>query len=111
MTSITRMPSRLKVATSITFAPISGEPSGTTTSVKNFIRLRGPSRSAIESRFGRNRGTSSHMVAKPTIVTAIPSGAISKRWNGAIPCARATPSTRMLVEVPIIVIMPPSTVW
>ena len=41
-TSITRMPSRLKIATSITFWPISGEPSGTTTSVKNFIRLRGP---------------------------------------------------------------------
>ena len=104
------MPSCLKVATSITRCPISGEPSGTTTSVKYFIRLRVPSRSAIESRLGRKRGTRSHMVTKPTAVTAIPSGAISKRRNGARPCARATPSTRMLVDVPIMVIMPPSTV-
>ena len=50
------------------------------------------------------------MVAKPTTVTTMPSGAISKRRKGAMPWARATPSTRMLVEVPIIVIMPPSTV-
>ena len=100
-TSITRMPSRRKIATSITCAPISGEPSGTTTSVKNFIRLRVPSRSAIESRFGMKRGTSSHMVAKPTMATAMPSGAISKRPKGRMPCARATPSTRRLVEVPI----------
>ena len=82
---MTRMPSRLKMATSIDLAPISGEPSGTTTSVKNFIRLRGPSRSAIDSRLGRNRGTSSHMVAKPTRVTAMPSGAISKRRKARQP--------------------------
>ncbi len=110
MTSMTRMPSRLKVATSITREPISGDPSGTTTSVKNFMRLRGPSRSAMESRLGRKRGTSSHMVMNPTTVTAIPSGAISKRPNGARPCARATPSTSRLVDVPIMDIMPPSTV-
>ena len=51
------------------------------------------------------------MVAKPTSETMMPSGAISKRWNGARPWARATPSTSRLVEVPIIEIMPPSTVW
>ena len=105
------MPSRLKMPTSIAFCPISGEPSGTTTSVKNFIFLRDPSRSAIESRFGMNRGTSSHIVAKPTNETTMPSGAISNRWNGTIPCARATPSTSRFVEVPIIEIIPPSTVW
>ena len=105
------MPSRLKIATDITSCPMTGEPSGTTTSVKYFMRLRPPSMSAIESRLGRNGGTSSHMVAKPTMVTAIPSGAISNRVKCGRPCARATPSTRILVEVPIMVIMPPSTVW
>ena len=105
------MPSCLKMATSMTGEPISGESSGTTTSVKYFIRLRGPSRSAIESRFGRNGGTSSHMVAKPASMTGIPSGAISKRPKGTRPFSRATPSTSRLVEVPIMVIMPPSTVW
>ena len=110
-TSITRIPGCLKIETSIAFAPISGEPSGTTTSVKYFIRLRLPSRSAIESRFGRKRGTRIHMVAKPAIITQNPSGAISKSPKGTIPCARATPSTSRFVEVPIIVIIPPSTVW
>ena len=57
--SITRIPSRRKSGTSITGCPISGEPSGTTTSVKNFIRLRVPSRSTIESRLGSSAATNS----------------------------------------------------
>ena len=94
----------------MTFWPIRGEASGTTTSVKNFIVLRGPSMSTIDSRSGIRSGISTKSSATPTIVMMMPTGAISSRPKGARPFSRATPSTSRLVEVPIIEIMPASTV-
>jgi hypothetical protein len=55
-TSIRRTPSRLNSSTSLTLRPISVEPSGTATSVKNFARAPpASSAAAIEVRSGRRR--------------------------------------------------------
>ena len=90
--------------------PISVLSSGTATSVKNFIFRRSFSKTPIDWRTGNRRLPNSARNAPPTSSTAMPKGAISNRLKCASPCPAATPSTRMLVEVPINVIIPPITV-
>ena len=46
----------------------------------------------------------------PMMVSGMPTGEISNRLNGAMPCCWAAPSATMLVEVPIRLQVPPSTV-
>ena len=111
MTSMTRVPCPLKIETDMTPCPIRGDPSGTTTSVKYFIFFRVPSRSAIEvavrqearhEKPHRDETDRHHGEAERRDLEE------AERHH---PEARATPSTSRLVEVPIMVIIPPRTVW
>ena len=62
------------------------------------------------SRTGSSRGANTSMKVLPTSAISIAGRLISNIVNGARPCSRATPSTRMLVEVPTMVISPPRMV-
>jgi hypothetical protein len=46
----------------------------------------------------------------PMMVSGMPTGEISNRLNGSRPCWIAAPLATMLVEVPIRLQVPPSTV-
>jgi len=109
-TSTTRTPSRLNASTPSTPCPIRLLFSGIATSVKYFIFGRSPSRKDIDCRSGTRCLANSAMKIDPTAATARPTGRISKIENGSSPSLRTTPSTRMLVEVPISVSIPPITV-
>jgi len=62
------------------------------------------------SRAGRKRCAKNSMNVQPISAMTIAGALISNIVNGANPMSRATPSTRMLVEVPTMVIRPPRIV-
>ena len=64
----------------------------------------------LTRRAGSQRPANSSMKPQPSSAITSAGAVISNMLNGASPMSRATPSTRMLVEVPISVIIPPSTV-
>ena len=108
-TSTRRTPSRLNISTFTTCCPINPDPSGSATSVKNFILLRPPRRPAMLSRSGSSIGAITPRYTIPHATKMIPRGVISKIVKGASPSARATPSTSRFVDVPINVSVPPIT--
>ena len=81
-------------------------PSATVSSVKNTALPSWSKSSAALMRAGRNRAKTS-MVREPTAATTKPTGVISKMENAGRSWARATPSTRRFVDVPIKVQVPP----
>ncbi|EXI70372.1 MAG: hypothetical protein AW07_04139 [Candidatus Accumulibacter sp. SK-11] len=62
------------------------------------------------SRTGKRRCAVKYMKAQPAAPRSRAGALISNIAKGARPWARATPSTRMLVEVPTIVTKPPRMV-
>jgi hypothetical protein len=106
-TSIRRTPSRLNSSTSLTLRPISVEPSGTATSVKNFARAFRPPACSHGDAVGQEAAAEKQEIDHAPGDDDDPDGRDFEDRERLEPLVRAMPSTSRLVDVPISVSVPP----